>query len=121
MVLLRNYANLQYIVVDGGSRNGAVEIIKKYAPWIDYLVSEKDQGQSHAINKGLERCDGKWQNWINSDDYLLLGALQAVAQALVMALKMPDGVVCDQPLRPAAAAEVFINTLQRLDRAAKGK
>jgi len=67
-VLLQNYPNLQYLVMDGGSTDGSVEIIKKYSPWIDHWVSEKDRGQSHAINKGLERCDGEWFNWINSDD-----------------------------------------------------
>jgi len=80
-VLLQNYPNLQYLVIDGGSTDGSVEIIKKYAPWIDYWVSEKDRGQSHAINKGLERCDGDWFNWINSDDCLLPGALAAVGSA----------------------------------------
>jgi hypothetical protein len=64
--------------MDGGSTDGSVEIIKKYAPWIDYCVSEKDRGQSHAINKGLERCDGEWFNWLNSDDYLLPGSFHAL-------------------------------------------
>lgn len=80
-VLLQNYPNLQYIVIDGGSTDGSGQIIKNYAPWIDYWVSEEDRGQSHAINKGLDRCDGEWRNWLNSDDYLLPGALQAVAKA----------------------------------------
>jgi glycosyltransferase involved in cell wall biosynthesis len=80
-VLLQNYPNLQYVVIDGGSTDGSVEIIKKYAPWIDFWVSEKDRGQSHAINKGLEHCSGHWFNWINSDDCLLPGALAAVGSA----------------------------------------
>lgn len=80
-VLLQNYPNLQYIVIDGGSADGSVEIIEKYAAWIDYWVSEKDRGQSHAINKGQERCDGEWRNWLNSDDFLAPGALQCVALA----------------------------------------
>lgn len=73
-VLLQNYPNLQYIVIDGGSTDGSVEIIKKYAPWLDFWVSEKDRGQSHAINKGLKRCNGEWFNWINSDDVFLKNA-----------------------------------------------
>jgi Glycosyl transferase family 2 len=77
-VLLQNYPNLEYIVIDGGSTDGSVEIIKKYEPWIDYWVSEKDRGQSHAINKGLERCNGVWFNWLNSDDYFFPGALHAL-------------------------------------------
>jgi hypothetical protein len=77
-VLLQNYPNLQYIVIDGGSTDGSVEIIKKYEPWIDSWVSEKDRGQSHAINKGLERCNGVWFNWLNSDDYLFPSALHTL-------------------------------------------
>ena len=79
-VLLQNYPNLQYIVMDGGSTDGSVEIIKKYAPWLDHWESEKDRGQSHAINKGLERCNGEWFNWINSDDYLLPGSFHALME-----------------------------------------
>lgn len=77
-VLLQNYPNLQYIVIDGGSTDGSVEIIKKYEPWIDFWISEKDRGQSHAINKGLERCNGVWFNWLNSDDYFFPGALHSL-------------------------------------------
>lgn len=80
-VLLQNYPNLQYIVIDGGSTDGSCEIIARYAPWLNYWESEPDRGQSHAINKGLTRCDGRWFNWINSDDCLLPGALAAVAAA----------------------------------------
>jgi hypothetical protein len=67
--------------MDGGSRDNTVEIIKKYADRIDYWASEKDRGQSHAINKGLARCTGQIFNWINSDDLLMPGALRAVAEA----------------------------------------
>ncbi len=78
-VLLQGYPNLQYIVIDGGSTDGSADIIRKYAPWLDYWVSEVDRGQSHAINKGLARTSGTWCNWINSDDYLLPGALFRIA------------------------------------------
>jgi glycosyltransferase involved in cell wall biosynthesis len=74
-VLLQNYPNLQYIVIDGGSTDNTVQVLEKYSTWIDYWVSEPDSGQSHAINKGLEICDGEWFNWINSDDYLMPGAI----------------------------------------------
>jgi glycosyltransferase involved in cell wall biosynthesis len=68
-VLLQNYPNLEYIIIDGGSTDNTIEIIKKYEPWISYWVSEPDRGQSHAINKGLEKCTGYIFNWLNSDDY----------------------------------------------------
>jgi cellulose synthase/poly-beta-1,6-N-acetylglucosamine synthase-like glycosyltransferase len=53
-VLLQGYPNLEYIVMDGGSTDNSVQIIKKYSPWLNYWVSEPDGGQSDAINRGLE-------------------------------------------------------------------
>ena len=78
-VLLQNYPNLEYIIIDGGSTDESVQIIEKYAPWITYWVSEPDRGQSHAINKGVERSSGKWLNWLNSDDYLVKESLFRLA------------------------------------------
>jgi glycosyltransferase involved in cell wall biosynthesis len=80
-VLLQGYPNLEYVVIDGGSTDDSVEIIRKYAPWLTYWVSESDRGQSHAINKGLVHCTGEIFNWINSDDLLCPGALKVVATA----------------------------------------
>jgi len=80
-VLLQGYPNLEYIIIDGGSTDNSVEIIKKYSPWLTYWVSESDRGQSHAINKGLAHCSGDIFNWINSDDLLCPSALRAVAAA----------------------------------------
>lgn len=80
-VLLQGYPNLQYIVIDGGSSDGTPAILEKYSPWIDFQVSEPDRGQSDAINKGLRQSDGAWFNWLNSDDYLMPGALAALAAA----------------------------------------
>jgi glycosyltransferase involved in cell wall biosynthesis len=74
-VLLQGYPNLEYIIIDGGSSDESVEIIRKYEPWLAYWVSEKDRGQSHAINKGLRRSSGEVFNWLNSDDLLAPGAL----------------------------------------------
>lgn len=80
-VLLQGYPNLEYIVIDGGSNDGTVEIIKKYERWLDFWISEKDDGQADAINKGLDRATGEVANWLNSDDLLYLGALRRVAMA----------------------------------------
>ena len=68
-VINQNYPNLEYIIIDGGSTDETVNIIKKYEPWITYWVSEPDRGQSHAINKGIEKCTGHIFNWLNSDDW----------------------------------------------------
>ena len=79
-VLLQGYPDLEYIVIDGGSTDGTVDILKKYSPWISHWESKPDRGQSHAINKGLARATGEWFNWLNSDDYLQPGALATLAQ-----------------------------------------
>jgi len=74
-VLMQNYPSLELIVIDGGSTDQSVDIIQKYADFLDYWVSEKDRGQADAINKGLNRATGDILYWINSDDYLLPEAL----------------------------------------------
>lgn len=79
-VVLQGYPNLEWLVFDGGSHDGAVDYIKRYAAWIDYWESEPDLGQSHAINKGFKRSTGDWIGWLNSDDTLLPGALNTWAQ-----------------------------------------
>jgi len=78
-VLLQGYPNLEYIIIDGGSTDGSVEIIKKYEPWLTYWVSEKDRGQSHAINKGFDLATGSIAGWINSDDVYYPHAFEIVA------------------------------------------
>jgi glycosyltransferase involved in cell wall biosynthesis len=80
-VLLQGYPHLEYIIIDGGSSDNTVDIIKKYESWITYWVSERDEGQSDAINKGLERATGEVFNWLNSDDYYLANALLTVGKA----------------------------------------
>ncbi len=78
-VLDQGYPNLEYIVIDGGSKDDSVDVIRKYADRLTYWVSEKDRGQTHAINKGIERCTGDLFGYINSDDLLLPGSLNRIA------------------------------------------
>ncbi|HUI06242.1 MAG TPA: glycosyltransferase family 2 protein [Verrucomicrobiae bacterium] len=79
-VLLQGYPNLEYLVIDGGSTDGSVEIIQKYSQWFTYWCSEKDRGQAHAINKGLDRVTGQIGAYLNSDDYYLPNALAHVGR-----------------------------------------
>lgn len=79
-VLLQDYPNLEYFIMDGGSTDGSLEIIKKYAPWLSNWESEKDKGQSQAINKGWRHCSGEIFCWLNSDDYLMPNTLFRVAE-----------------------------------------
>ncbi len=80
-VLLQGYPNLEYIVIDGGSNDGSIDILRCYAPWLSFWVSEPDRGQPHAINKGFRRATGDLIGWVNSDDTLLPGALSHFAKA----------------------------------------
>lgn len=80
-VLSQNYNNLEYIIIDGASSDNTLEIVEKYRDKISYIVSEKDSGISEAFNKGIALSTGEIIGIINSDDYLLPGALNTVAQA----------------------------------------
>lgn len=84
-VLEQDYPNLEYFVIDGGSTDGSVDIIRKYESQLAGWVSEPDRGQTHAINKGFARATGELHAYLNSDDVYLPGALRAVAQRYVEA------------------------------------
>jgi glycosyltransferase involved in cell wall biosynthesis len=68
-VLNQNYPNLEYIIIDGGSTDNSVEIIKKYTSKLAFWLSEPDMGQTDAINKGLKIATGEIFSWLNSDDF----------------------------------------------------
>lgn len=79
-VINQNYPNLEYIIIDGGSTDGSVEIIKKYETHLTFWVSEKDNGLYHGVHKGFEKSTGEIMAWINSDDLYHRNNLFAVAK-----------------------------------------
>ena len=81
-VLDQNYPNLEYVIVDGGSTDGSVEIIKRYADRLAWWSSEPDGGQYAAINKGFKHATGEIMAWINSDDKYLPWTFSSVADVL---------------------------------------
>lgn len=81
-VLLQGYPNLEYIIIDGGSTDDSVNIIKKYEKYLSFWVSEPDTGQSHAINKGFLNATGQMMSWLNSDDYYSPDTLHLVNRHL---------------------------------------
>ncbi|MBK8805331.1 MAG: glycosyltransferase [Bacteroidales bacterium] len=79
-VLNQNYPNFEYIIIDGGSTDNSLNIIKKYANRLTYWVSEPDNGMYHAIQKGFDKSSGEIMAWINSDDKYSDGAFSIVSQ-----------------------------------------
>lgn len=78
-VISQNYPNLDYIIIDGGSTDGSIEIIKKYEKYLSYWVSEKDNGLYDALEKGFQRSSGEIMGWINSDDLLHRNSLYVLS------------------------------------------
>lgn len=102
-VLEQQYPHLEYIIIDGGSTDNSVDIIKKYEKHLHYWVSEPDGGQSEAINKGLLHCTGEIFNWLCSDDYYEPSALKTVAGAFTTSgARVVSGKfkILDSPLHP---------------------
>jgi glycosyltransferase involved in cell wall biosynthesis len=79
-VIQQNYPNLEYIIIDGGSDDGSLEIIQKYSQFISYWCSTPDDGQADAIRKGFRMASGEIFSWINSDDVLCRSSLASVAE-----------------------------------------
>lgn len=86
-VLDQGYTDLEYVIVDGGSTDGTLEIIRRYEDRLAWWVSEPDEGQTDAINKGIERTTGEIVAYINSDDYFLPGAFD---RAIEVFTQQPD-------------------------------
>ena len=80
-VINQNYTNVQLIIIDGGSDDGTIKIIKKYIKYIDYYVSELDDGQSDALNKGFKIANGDICGWLNSDDLYLENTFNSIVRA----------------------------------------
>lgn len=95
-VLLQNYPDLEYIIIDGGSNDNSVEIIRKYEKYISFWISEPDKGQSDAINKGFRKCNGKLVNWICSDDLLARDSLNSI---IFISENISDSLIIGKGLR----------------------
>jgi glycosyltransferase involved in cell wall biosynthesis len=110
-VVSQDYPRTEHIVVDGGSTDGSVEIIRRYASHLHAWVAEPDRGQSHAINKGLAMAHGDVLAWLNSDDTYLPGALNEVggffARHPDVDLVYGDFVFTDAGGRPMRRRHVF--------------
>lgn len=86
-IINQDYPKLQLIIIDGGSTDNSIEIIKNYENYIDYWISEKDKGQSDAFNKGFSKAKNEWLFWLNADDFLLKDSLHKLNKRICKALQ----------------------------------
>jgi glycosyltransferase involved in cell wall biosynthesis len=104
------FMKCELIIIDGGSTDNSVDVIKKYADNIAYWVSEKDNGQSDAFNKGFAKARGRLGCWVNADDILLPGTLQAVI----------DLIVCRLDIEWVTGGIVFFDNEMKIRKMRKG-
>jgi len=104
-IILQNYPNYELFIVDAGSKDNTLDVIRQYEPWITRWVSEPDRGQSHAIRKGLAWATGDIINWINSDDLVAPGAFTRIAAEFDLARY---DVLCGN-------CDYFVDELSHLD------
>ena len=83
-VINQGYPNLEYIIIDGGSNDNSINIIKQYESYLAYWISEPDNGQTEAINKGLRRATGDWVAWQNSDDIYYPGTFDELIKTATL-------------------------------------
>lgn len=94
-ILNQGYPNLEYFIIDGGSNDHTVEVIRKYEPYLSYWVSEKDSGQVDALNKGLQKATGDWIAFQNSDDVYFPETFRNFARAAATSTREPDIIYGD--------------------------
>ena len=112
-IINQEYDNLEYIIIDGGSSDGTVDIIKKYQDKITYWISEPDKGQSDAINKGIAIATGDIFNWVNGDDYLEKNALKLVGKYFQ---RSDVDVLCTSTYLFNSSGIIRINENTRIDK-----
>jgi glycosyltransferase involved in cell wall biosynthesis len=122
-VLMQDYPNFEYLILDGGSTDGSLEIIRRYQPWLAYFTSGPDGGQTAAINQGFARATGDILAWLNADDAYLPGAVTRAVAALAAAPEVvlahgrcvfidEDGAeskIPDVPVKPQPSLAELIN------------